>query len=226
MTIILTNDDGIDAPGIRALSEVINHQGMFVAPQQELSGCGHKVTTRSPIAVERRSDTEYAIAGTPADCIRLAITQLSPQIDWVLSGINSGGNMGVDVYISGTVAAVREAAFHGIRGIALSQYRKGGRPVNWEQTKRWSQTVLKELFNRPLEPGSFWNVNFPYLEPDEPEPEIVFCQPSTKPLPVDYKVEGENYLYIGNYSLRERTPETDVDVCFGGKIAVTRIKLS
>mgnify|MGYP001055805712 CR=1 FL=1 len=225
MTIILTNDDGIDAPGIRALSEAINHQGIFIAPQQELSGCGHKVTTRSPIAVERRSDTEYAVAGTPADCTRLAITHLSPQIDWVLSGINSGGNLGVDVYISGTVAAVREAAFHGIRGIALSQYRKGGRPVNWEQTTRWSQTVLKDLLNRPLELGSFWNVNFPYLEPDAPEPEMVFCEPSTKPLPIDYKVEDENYFYIGNYSQRQRTPETDVDVCFGGKIAVTKIKL-
>jgi 5'-nucleotidase len=225
MTIVLTNDDGIDAPGIRALSEVINHQGILIAPQQELSGCGHKVTTRSPIAVERRSDTEYAVAGTPADCIRLAITHLSPHIDWVLSGINSGGNLGVDVYISGTVAAVREAAFHGIRGIALSQYRKGGRPVNWEQATRWSQTVLKDLLNRPLEPGSFWNVNFPYLEPDAPEPEMVFCEPSTKPLPVDYKVEGENYLYIGNYGQRQRTPETDVDVCFGGKIAITKIQL-
>ncbi|ERT04884.1 5'/3'-nucleotidase SurE [Lyngbya aestuarii BL J] len=225
MTIILTNDDGIDAPGIRALSEAINHQGIFIAPQQELSGCGHKVTTRSPIAVERRSDTEYAVAGTPADCTRLAITHLSPQIDWVLSGINSGGNLGVDVYISGTVAAVREAAFHGIRGIALSQYRKGGRPVNWEQTTRWSQTVLKDLLNRPLELGSFWNVNFPYLEPDAPEPEMVFCEPSTKPLPIDYKVEDENYFYMGNYSQRQRTPETDVDVCFGGKIAVTKIQL-
>jgi 5'-nucleotidase len=79
--------------------------------------------------------------------------------------------------------------------------------------------------NRPLEPGSFWNVNFPYLEPDAPEPEMVFCQPSTKPLPIDYKVEGEDYFYIGNYSQRQRTPETDVDVCFGGKIAVTLITL-
>ncbi|MEA5542280.1 5'/3'-nucleotidase SurE [Limnoraphis robusta Tam1] len=225
MTIILTNDDGIDAPGIRALSEAINHQGIFVAPQQEVSGCGHKVTTRSPIHVEHRCDTEYAVAGTPADCIRLAITHFCPQIDWVLSGINSGGNLGIDVYISGTVAAVREAAFHGIRGIALSQYRKGGRSVNWEQTTSWSQIVLKDLLNRPLEPGSFWNVNFPYLEPDAPEPEIVFCQPSTKPLPIDYKVEGEDYFYIGNYSQRPRTPETDVDVCFGGKIAVTLITL-
>ncbi|MEL7036686.1 MAG: 5'/3'-nucleotidase SurE [Cyanobacteria bacterium J06592_8] len=225
MNIILTNDDGIDAPGIRALSKAINHQGIFVAPQQELSGCGHRVTTKSPISVERRSETEYAVAGTPADCTRLAITHLCSSIDWVLSGINSGGNLGIDVYISGTVAAVREAAFHGIRGIALSQYRKRGKAVHWEQTTRWSQTVLEDLLNRPLEPGSFWNVNFPYLEPNSPEPEIVFCQPSTQPLPIDYQVEGENFLYIGNYSQRLRTPQTDVDVCFSGNIAVTQIQL-
>ena len=126
MTLILTNDDGIDAPGIRALLKAVEGQKVIVAaPVDHLSGCGHQVTTTKAINVHRRSVTEYAIAGTPADCTRIALSNLCPEAKFVLSGINAGGNMGADVYISGTVAAVREAAFHGVSGIAVSHYLKG-----------------------------------------------------------------------------------------------------
>ncbi len=225
MTIVLTNDDGIDAPGIHALSVALNGEGIFVAPQGQLSGCGHQVTTRQPIDIERRSQQAFAIAGTPADCIRLAIYQLCPSISWVLSGINAGGNLGVDIYISGTVAAVREAAIHGIPAIALSQYRRGKKPINWEQATDWAIEVLKDLRHRPLEPGCFWNVNFPHLEPGDPDPEMIFCPSSTQPLPINYQTDGSSYSYIGDYSQRPRTPGTDVDVCFSGNIAVTKLKL-
>lgn len=124
MTVILTNDDGIDAPGIRALLSAVNGAGILVAPSDHYSGCGHRVTTTQPIRVEKRNDREYAISGTPADCSRIALNYLFPDTKLVLSGINSGGNMGVDVYISGTVAAIREAAFHRVPGIAISQYKK------------------------------------------------------------------------------------------------------
>ena len=80
---------------------------------------------------------------------------------WVLSGINAGGNMGVDSYISGTVAAVREAAMHGIQGIAISQYKKKGLEFNWDNSTKWTAKLLADLFNRPLPPGNFWNVNLP-----------------------------------------------------------------
>lgn len=226
MTLILTNDDGIDADGIKALKEALNDRHRIIAaPQQHLSGCGHQVTTEGPINVQRRSEVEYAIGGTPADCIRIAITHIATNVKWVISGINSGGNMGVDSYISGTVAAVREAAFHGIPGIALSQYRKGSKPFDWQITTRLARLVLADLFDRPLEPGSFWNVNFPYLEPEEPEPKIVFCQPSIEPLPVAYRVEGDDYFYTGKYGYRPYSKGTDIDVCFSGNIAVTKISL-
>ncbi|MCU0537977.1 MAG: 5'/3'-nucleotidase SurE, partial [Hydrococcus sp. Prado102] len=110
MTLIITNDDGIDAPGIRALYKALNNQGIIVAPKDHLSGCGHQVTTTRPIHLQKRSPNEYAVDGTPADCTRLAITHIAPETKWVLSGINAGGNLGIDTYISGTVAAVREAA--------------------------------------------------------------------------------------------------------------------
>ena len=231
MTIILTNDDGIDAPGIRALQQAIDasvkkfKKSIIVAPQEHVSGCGHQVTTHRGIQLERRSPNEYAVDGTPADCTRMAITQIADEIDWVVSGINAGGNLGTDVYISGTVAAVREAAIHGIKGIAFSHWIKKPLVIDWQVATKWTARVLEDLSNRPLAPGSFWNVNLPHLEPDAPEPEIVFCEPSIAPLPVNFRVEGNVYYYHGEYAKRDRTPGTDVNVCFSGNIAVTQIKL-
>jgi 5'-nucleotidase len=226
MTLILTNDDGIDAPGIRALLKAVNGKNAIIAaPQDHQSGCGHQVTTQNPINLQRRSDTEYAIAGTPADCVRIAITQILPDVKFVLSGINAGGNLGVDAYISGTVAAVREAAMHGIPGIAISHYRKGKQNYDWDLATKWTSIVIAELLESPLETGSFWNVNLPHLQPGEPEPEMVFCQPCTKPLPVNYRIEGNNFYYVGEYGKRARTPGSDVDVCFSGNIAVTKLRV-
>ncbi len=238
--LILTNDDGIEAPGLAALVHAIAQtgfadRGVVVAPQTEWSGCGHQVTTHRPIQVERRSPRTYAISGTPADCVRIALNQFLPQADddpvpshttpWVISGINAGGNMGADVYISGTVAAVREAAFHRVPGIAISQYRSGKKPVNWARTQRLAETVLTQLLSQPPQPGAFWNVNLPYLDDHAPDPSVVICQPCTRPLPIAYRYEGDSLVYVGEYSKRDRTPGTDVDVCFSGQIAVTQIQL-
>ncbi|MEM9924764.1 MAG: 5'/3'-nucleotidase SurE [Cyanobacteria bacterium P01_D01_bin.50] len=230
MSLILTNDDGIDAPGIQALFKAvekskISSQVIIAAPQEQLSGCGHQVTTASPLTLQRRSDTAYAIAGTPADCVRLSITHICPEIKWVLSGINAGGNMGIDSYISGTVAAVREAAIHGIKAIAISQYKRKGWEFNWDNSVKWTAKLLADLLNRPLPPGNFWNINLPHLSPEEAEPEIVFCSPCNKPLPINYRTEGDKFYYVGEYAKRERTPGSDVDICLSGKIAVTQLTI-
>lgn len=225
MNIILTNDDGIDAPGIRALHKALNYQGIIVAPQDHLSGCGHQVTTTKAISLHQRSATEYAVAGTPADCTRLAITHICPEVNWVVSGINAGGNMGSDVYISGTVAAVREAALHGIGGIAISHWIKRPLVLDWEIAAKWTEKVLDKLFSLPLEVGTYWNVNLPHLEAGFPDPDIVFCEPSVDPLPVQYRVEENQFYYVGEYGKRPRTAGTDVDVCFSGKIAITKLRL-
>ena len=225
MTIILTNDDGIDAPGIRALQQAIAGESIIVAPNQQYSGCGHQVTTHRGIKLEQRTTTEYALDGTPTDCTRMAITQIAKNTQLVLAGINAGGNLGTDIYISGTVAAVREAAIHGIRGIAISHWIKRPLVIDWQVATRWTRRVLQDLLSRPLPPGSFWNVNLPHLEPSQPEPKIILCEPSIDPLPVEFRVEGNTYHYQGEYAKRDRTPGTDVDVCFGGNIAVTLIKL-
>jgi 5'-nucleotidase len=225
MTIILTNDDGIDAPGIRALQQAVKSNHLIFAPQAQLSGCGHQVTTQQPIQLEYRQKNEYAVSGTPADCTRIALNQVTSGIEWVLSGINAGGNLGTDVYISGTVAAVREAAIHGIPGIAISHWIKRPLVIDWEVATRWTIRVLDTLFALPLPVASFWNVNLPHLEPNSPEPEIVFCKPSIDPLPVNFRVDRDLYYYYGEYAKRDRTSGTDVDVCFSGNIAVTLINL-
>jgi len=155
----------------------------------------------------------------------LALSHLHPQASWAIAGINAGGNLGVDCYISGTVAAVREAALHGIPGIAISQYRNRQREIDWEAATRWSAIIIAELMQRAIEPYSFWNVNLPHREPGEPEPEIVFCPLSYDPLPIEYRQEGDRFHYTGVYQQRDRTPGTDVDVCFSGNIAVTHVRL-
>lgn len=226
MTIILTNDDGIDAPGIQALLKAVNGKNVIIAaPQEHQSGCGHQVTTHRPINLQRRSEVEYGIAGTPADCVRIAITQICKDVKFVLSGINAGGNLGVDAYISGTVAAVREAAMHGIPGIAISQYRQAKLNYDWDLAAKWTSEILADLLKLPLESGSFWNVNLPHLLPGDADPDVVFCQPCTKPLPVNYRIEGDNFYYEGEYGKRDRTPGSDVDICFSGNIAITQLKV-
>src|SRR2546421_90555 len=102
MRLLLTNDDGIDAPGLESLLSAVTtlSEAIVVAPDCHLSGCGHRVTTNSPIRLATRAAGRWAIDGTPADCVRVALMHLTADIDWVLSGINEGGNLGADVYHS------------------------------------------------------------------------------------------------------------------------------
>ena len=135
MIALLSNDDGIDADGLTALrriAEALFDEVWVVAPASQMSQIGHRVTTDTPIRYERRGERAFAIDGTPADCVRVALAHLLPVApDWVLSGINHGGNLGRhDFAISGTVAAVREAAFQGIPGVTLSHYLRRGLRVD------------------------------------------------------------------------------------------------
>ncbi|HJZ94515.1 MAG TPA: 5'/3'-nucleotidase SurE, partial [Gemmataceae bacterium] len=189
------------------------------------SGCSHTVTTGQPVRVEQRGQNRYAIHGTPADCVRVGLHRLAPDAEVILSGINHGGNLGADVYYSGTVAAVREAVLHGWPGIALSHYKKRHQDYDWPRVIRWAARVLADLLARPWQPGTFWNVNLPHLAVDAPDPEIVCCPLDPHPLPLSYRHEEGMHYYDGDYHSRERTPGADVDVCFGGRIAVTKVRL-
>jgi 5'-nucleotidase len=234
MTWLLTNDDGVFAPGLAALARSLSSQPVLVvAPQSQHSGCGHQVTTHAPLQLTSiaephfgdHMDRIFGLSGTPVDCVRVARFHLDPAITFVLSGINAGGNLGIDCHMSGTIAAVREAALHGIPGIALSQYHRRSTPIDWGQASRWTAKVLETLLPLPLKPGYFWNVNFPHRDPTDADPDLVFCLPSQCPLPVSFRVEGNSLHYEGIYAMRDREPGSDVEVCLGGQIAVTQLSI-
>jgi 5'-nucleotidase len=228
MKLLLTNDDGIDAPGLEALYAAASSLGelLVVAPSEAHSGCSHRVTTHAPLRVREVRLDRFAVGGTPADCVRVALHMVAPEAGWVLAGINDGGNLGADVYHSGTVAAVREAVLHGRPGIAVSHYRKKGRPIDWPRAVSWVAPLLRHLLEQPWTPGVFWNVNLPHLEPGAPDPEVVFCPLDPQPLPLSFRREGELLHYDGDYHGRRRQSGTDVAVCHAGTIAVTRLALS
>ncbi|MEO6807919.1 MAG: 5'/3'-nucleotidase SurE [Isosphaeraceae bacterium] len=227
MILVLTNDDGVDAPGIEALHVAVEGLGeiQVIAPSGPQSGCGHTVTAHRPIQVRHQPDGAIGVEGTPADCVRLAVHHLAPGVDWVISGINAGGNLGVDMFHSGTVAAVREAAIHGKPGIAVSHFIAKGRPIDWDQAARWTRRVVGHLLALPWQPGTFWNVNLPHPEAVGTEPEIVHCPADPSPLPLNFQVEEDTSLYCGDYQARARRTGSDIDVCFGGRISVTLVRM-
>jgi 5'-nucleotidase len=225
MRLLLTNDDGIDAPGLAALRRAAAGCGdiSVIAPAKEWSGCGHQVTTGRPFRIERRPDGTIAVHGTPADCVRVALDHLATDTDWVLAGINHGGNLGTDLHHSGTVAAVREAALHGRPGIAFSQYRRRGLDVDWQRAAEWVGALLPRLLAGRPASGCFLNVNLPHLDAGAPMPAMVACEVDPSPLPLAFTRTADDALYQGDYHQRPRRPAHDVATCFGGSISLSEL---
>lgn len=226
---LVTNDDGIDAPGIEALARAAAEFGevTVVAPDKAHSGCGHRVTTDEPIHIQDAGSQRWSINGTPADCARLGLWHVLPDADWVLSGINSGANLGVDVFMSGTVAAIREAALHRKPGIAFSHYRKSGGQFDWTRAIEFARRAIGELIQQPLTEGEFWNVNFPDLTGQpEHQPQFVPCTLNPLHLPIHFEAEATGgFRYRGVYHDRPRAKGDDVDVCFSGNVSITRLSV-
>lgn len=226
MKFVLTNDDGVTAPGLAALEQACRGLGevVIVAPDQEHSGCGHRATTAAPIEAGEQGPGRYSVCGTPVDCARIALTHLAPDADWLVAGINRGGNLGSDVYMSGTVAAAREAALLGYRAAAISQYVSRGVEVDWPRALSLSRSVLALLIERGRCDGFFWNVNLP-CGVNGLQPEVVFCGLDSRPHDVRYRREGLRFFYEGDYHSRQRLSGRDVDSCFSGRIAVTAVPI-
>jgi len=228
MKILLTNDDGIDAPGLGALAVAANRLGgeaVVVAPAEPHSGCGHRVTTEGPLAAVAVGPGRFRVHGTPADCVRLGLARLVPDAVLVLSGINAGGNLGADVHRSGTVAAAREAALHGRPAVSASLYRRRRSATDWERPSGWLADLLVTLWDRPLQPGEFWNVNLPDLDLAAPPPPVVECDVDPSPFALDYRLGDDGWHYSAGYHDRQRVPGGDVDVCFSGRIALSRLRV-
>lgn len=167
LRILVTNDDGIEAPGILALAEALRSLGdvTVAAPASNRSGTSHGVTSDRPIAVrggERRGQTWYAIEATPATCVRLALERLlSDRPDVVVSGINRGENLGTVTFYSATVGAAREAAFQGIPAIAVNLAAADG--IEYGTAASVTVAIIRALGKSGIAPGTFLNINFPAL---------------------------------------------------------------
>ncbi|HJS57736.1 MAG TPA: 5'/3'-nucleotidase SurE [Vicinamibacteria bacterium] len=164
--ILVTNDDGIHFPGIRALVDALKPLGdvHVVAPDREQSACSQSLTLKHPLRVEKLEERWHAVDGTPADCVNLACAKLLPQRpELVCSGINRGGNLGDDVFYSGTVGGAREGVFFGIPAIAFSLASKS--ETDFSHAGAFAARLAGEVLARGLPPATLLNVNVPVGAP-------------------------------------------------------------
>lgn len=222
MKIVLTNDDGIDAPGINSLRKVLGRFGevIVVAPEYGQSGVSHRVTMRDPIMIRELDEGRFMVSGTPADCTRIALKLIVPDADIVFSGINLGANLGTDVYVSGTVAAAREAAFLGKRAVALSQYIGESKTPDWEISTLAAESLMDFIFGYEISIGSFLNINLPFQEDlESPEPKL--CHPDYTPYSLKYVETDKGLVLCDVIHHRPRKSGFDIDVCFSGYASVS-----
>ncbi|WP_395390817.1 5'/3'-nucleotidase SurE [Novosphingobium sp. BL-8A] len=168
MRILLTNDDGINAPGLYVLEKIaaqLSDDIWICAPSEEQSGAGHSLTLTRPVRMREHAPKRFSVTGTPTDSVTMGIKKALPgPPDLILSGVNRGANLGDDVTYSGTVSAAMEGALAGIRSIALSQVYSGeghGNNVSFSAAEEWGAKVLKPLLDAPFAPRTLINVNFP-----------------------------------------------------------------
>ncbi len=234
MNILVTNDDGWGAPGIQQLARLAKELGdvTVIAPSMPQSGISHQLTLDRSMTLIEQGTSSFSLAGTPADCVRYGLNHLGQAFDLVLSGINDGANLGVDVFVSGTVAAAREATFHGVSSIALSQYRTNmsAADFDWARSASWCQKVLANVVPMVMygsrdeiaSSQKSFNVNLPDGV-GEQFPKMVYCATDRLPLPTEYSKKGDQVQFAGRYQDRLRTSGRDVDVCFSGQIAISEI---
>jgi 5'-nucleotidase len=234
--LLLTNDDGVDAPGLAALLQAVAgfDPPHVVAPRLPESGASHAMSDRSPLRVAPHplpgTRSAHAVDGRPADCVRLGLCHYAKDSAWVLSGINAGGNLGVDVYYSGTVGAAREAAILGRPAIAISQYIRDAATLDWQRSARWAAHVIRQILALPVESGLFWYVNLPQPDAGRPLTGLVVAPLAVESHHVDYQRREEPeavsvFHYRGRYQDRPRPAGSDVDVVFAGGISVTPMGL-
>lgn len=227
MKIVVTNDDGYDQPGLAALRAAVAPLGdvTVVAPATPQSNVGHRVTMHAPIEVNRIDGHAFTVHATPADCTRLAIKQLVDRTDWIIAGINPGANLGSDVYQSGTVAAAREAAILGVRAIAVSQYIAPQWKIPWALVQAQAAHLIPMIMQEKLGPGEFWNINLPSPIHSTSPLGHRYCPLDKHPHRYQYTQTNGVYHYQGIIHDRPRSAGSDVDICFGGLIAITRMEI-
>jgi len=175
MRILLTNDDGIHAPGLKLLESIareLSDDVVVVAPESDQSGVAHSLSLSDPLRLREITPRHFAVKGTPTDCVIMGVRMIMAdnRPDLILSGVNRGQNVAEDVTYSGTIAGAMEGAILGIPAIALSQAYAGvhGRPsIEWESTEQHAVPVIRKILEAGIAPGGLVNVNFPPCAADE-----------------------------------------------------------
>jgi len=240
--ILLTNDDGIDAPGLAALRRALSDLGevVTVAPLRAQSATGHAATFHRPLTVDERPDG-WAVDGRPADCVRLGLFALfgehdhspaTPPFDLVVSGMNAGANLGVNVLYSGTVGAAREANLCGLPSIAVSLHLKNWHidADQWARAATHARMAIDHVLGGPLDARTLMNINVPVLDDGaEPRPGLAVVPASLSAMGVEYeRREGGGgrvtYRVTSTMTFLDDLPGTDVEAVFDRRVTLTPLR--
>jgi 5'-nucleotidase len=232
MRILLTNDDGITAPGMLALFHAAQSLGdvTVVAPSGVCSAKSHSITLFEHIDVTQHTNdhfTGYAVSGMPADCVKIGCNGLlDGPVDLVISGINAGANIGVNVLYSGTVGAAREAVIQGIPAIAMSLHIGDRNRIRWDVATEHAATVLKQVIAHGLDASHLLNINLPIFDDDDKVQGTCVCSLSDSAMADRYaQSQGDNGAtrYCVDYGMQFRNhhENSDVHLLFDRHITIT-----
>lgn len=234
MRILLSNDDGIHATGLKVLEKIareLSDDVWVFAPELDQSGASHSLTLREPLRIREVSDKKFAVNGTPTDCVLVAATHIMkdhpPEL--VLSGVNYGGNLAEDVTYSGTVAAAMEAALLEIPAVALSLMVEHGHPAKWATVETYATDILRRFIKTKIQKNVFININFPDVISSSVAGIKVTKQGQRK---IEGNLEermdprGRPYYWIGAIHFRGAGEEgTDLSAVANGYVSITPLSL-
>lgn len=236
MLILLTNDDGIRAPGISALYRELTQLGevYVVAPETVQSATGHGITITTPLLTQKvvaeNAFTGVAIDGRPADCVKRAVDQILPRRpDLVVSGMNAGANVGINVLYSGTVAAAIEAAFLGLPSIAVSLYLKSEIPLDFKRPCEVVLPIIRKIWDGGLQGGKCVSINLPPLRPGQDPAGVRLAKQCVNPWTDTYErrkdPRGRDYYWNTSvFKLGPTDEDTDVAALRDGHVTVTPLQ--
>ena len=237
MRILVTNDDGIHAPGLAVLERIaqeLSDDVWVVAPETDQSGVSHSLSLNDPLRLRAVEERRFAVKGTPTDCVIMGLRHVMREVrpDLVLSGVNRGQNVAEDVTYSGTVAGAMEGTILGVPSIALSQaYGPGGRAaIKWQCAERHAPAVVRRILAEGIPPNVLVNVNFPDCEPGEVRGIAVTAQGqrTQELLRIDERVDGRGNPYFWVAFAKGRSVPangSDLWALADSRISVTPLRL-
>jgi len=229
LIILVTNDDGIDSPGVQLLAETLKALGRVyvVALDKECSAMAHSLTLHRPLRVDKVREGYFAVDGTPADCVNLAICHILPERpNMIASGINRGGNMGEDITYSGTVSAAFEGAFYGIPSFAISLVSKDD--FKFRTAASFALRVARFILKNGLPKDIFLNVNVPNLDEDGVKSYMITKQGRRvygDAVVEEVDPDGQKYYWIRGHRGLESMKGTDFEAVSKHFISITPLHL-